>query len=126
MIADYSFYTETYHGGLTAEEFAAAEVKAEAFLRQITMGRCDRSDLPETVRQSLQLAACALTDHINLVEESGAAAGIASETNDGISVSFRARTAAEIEREKYAIVSAYLAWTGLLYRGMGGGCCSCV
>ena len=124
MIADYSFYTESYRGGLTQAEYSAAGMKAEAYLRQVTMCRCDRPDLPENVRQSLRLAACALADHIKQTEDSGYASGISSMNNDGISVSYRARSEADVNREQYAIVSDYLAWTGLLYRGMGG-CCAC-
>ena len=124
MIADYGFYATTYKGGLTETEYAVESMKAEAYLRQVTMGRCDAPDLPEKVRLSLQLAACMLADHMKAVSDSEYAAGIASKSNDGVSVSFRARSAAEIDREQYAIVSSYLAWTGLLYRGMGG-CCVC-
>ena len=125
MIADYRFYASTYHGGLTEAEYTSASMKAEAYLRQVTMGRCDAPGLPEKVRLSLQLAACALAEHIRLVEESGYAAGISSQVNDGVSVSFHARSSADIDRDQYSIVSGYLGWTGLLYRGMGGGCCRC-
>ena len=126
MIADYRFYASTYQGGLNEAEYSAASMKADAYLRQVTMGRCDAPDLPERVRLSLRLAACALADHMKQVEESDFAAGVASKSNDGVSVSFRARSAADVDREQYAIVSGYLAWTGLLYRGIGGGCaCNC-
>ena len=126
MIADYRFYASTYHGGLTEAEYISAGMKADAYLRQVTMGRCEAPGLPEKVRLSLQLAACALANHVKLVEDSEFAAGIASKSNDGVSVSFRARSAADVNREQYAIVSGYLGWTGLLYRGMGGGCrCDC-
>lgn len=122
MIADYCFYAEKYRGGLPQADYAAASLKAEAYLRQITMGRCNRPDLSEKVRLSLQLAACALADHMKQVEESGYASGVASMNNDGISVSYRARSEADVNREQYAIAANYLTWTGLLYRGMGGGC----
>ena len=124
MIADYSFYATTYKGGLSETEYIVMCMKAEAYLRQVTMGRCDAPDLPEKVRLSLQLTVCALVDQMKLVEDSEFAAGIASKTNDGVSVSFRARSATDLDREQYAIAAGYLGWTGLLYRGMGG-CCRC-
>ena len=59
MSADYSFYTETYHGTLIPEEdFPFWLGKADARLEELTFGRCFRTDLPAAVQTRVSLAEC--------------------------------------------------------------------
>jgi len=127
MIADYGYYTTTFCGDLDEASFRRAAVTAEAYLRQVTMGRCDLPDLPEKVAQAVKLAACALCDHMAAEQQvqAATAAGITHESNDGVSVTYASRTAQQQIKQRYAVASSYLAWTGLLYRGMGASACDC-
>lgn len=109
----YSFYTSKYHGTLTEVDFLRHGVKASAFLDDLTSGKADDA-LPEDTLIKAQFAFCALCDAY--AEES--TCGIASETNDGISVTYAARQGTAEQRLRNA-AAPFLAGTGLLYRG----CC---
>ena len=127
MIADYGYYTETYCGDLDEASFKKSMLTAEAYLRQVTMGRCDRPDLPEKVASAVRLAACALCDHMAAERQvqTAQAAGITHESNDGLSVTYAGRTAQQQDKQRYVITSSYLGWTGLLYRGLEASTCGC-
>ena len=77
--------------------------------------------------QAVKLAACALCDHMAAEQQvqAATAAGITHESNDGVSVTYASRTAQQRIKQRYAVASSYLAWTGLLYRGMGASACDC-
>lgn len=124
MAADYIYYTTTYGGTLSQDDYIAEVWKAEEYVRQMTMGKSD-GNLPERVRNSVDMAICALVDIFHKDAKAVKTAGIDSETNDGISVKYRTRSQADADAEKRNAVNRYLAWTGLLYRGLGGGCCRC-
>lgn len=109
----YAFYVSVYHGTLPEEDFLRHGVKAGAFLDDLTSGKANDA-LPEDTLVKAQLAFCALCDAY--AEES--TGGIASETNDGISVTYAARTGTAEQRLRNA-AAPFLSGTGLLYRG----CC---
>lgn len=109
----YSFYASVYHGALPEEDFLRNAVRAGAFLDDLTSGKANDA-LPEDTLVKAQLAFCALCDAY--AEE--ATGGIASETNDGISVTYAARQGTAEQRLRNA-AAPFLAGTGLLYRG----CC---
>ncbi len=114
MIADYAFYTLEYHGTLTGDAFGRLSVRAAAYLDTLTMGRINRPDLPAPVAKKAKLALCACVDELAEIE----AGPIASESNDGVSVTF-SRTGESDEQRLYRAAADYLTTTGLLYRG----CC---
>ena len=123
MSADYSFYTDTYHGSLIPEEdFPLWLGKADARLEELTFGRCFRADLPAATQIRVSLAECAIADTL-FSFDSASAAPIAAATisedkvgshsvkyNDAISAS------QALSSQIRSLVSAYLLTTGLLNR----------
>lgn len=115
-MTDYVFYASVYGGTLPEEDFSKLRGRASAYLASITLGRSSLPALPETTRNSVDMALCAVVDAMHKAENGGE---IASETNDGISVTYAAKVQQTEQQRLYDAAASYLAWTGLLYRG----CC---
>lgn len=107
----YAFYTSSYHGSLSEEEFLRWGVRAGAFLDELTFQRVNEA-LPVGVQNKARLAFCALCDAYAKEET----ADIASEQNDGISVTYAAKKGSAEDRLRNA-ATLFLSGTGLLYRG---------
>ena len=60
LYADYEYYTTTYKGSLSKEEFEKSIMKSSAYVRRITFGRADENKELDEVK----LAACAVCDLI--------------------------------------------------------------
>lgn len=116
ITVDYPFYSETFQGKASKEDFERLDIKASAYLDRVTFGRLtDVKD--DAVLEKVKLARCALVDAYLLNEQGG---GIASESNDGITVNYVAgisNTKSENQRLREA-ASLFLGGTGLLYRGV--------
>lgn len=121
--ADYTFYTSVYQGCLKKEEFDRHIPKASAYIRRITFGRSDANIESEPVK----LSACAVCDVFaadagRRSEHQGR--NIASENNDGYSVSFAqeqkaGETAEELlYRKAYKEAELFLMEEGLLNWGI--------
>lgn len=122
---DYSYYRDVFGGVTVSEEDLPPLVrKAEAYIQYLTGGRAADCQI-----DAVKDAVCAVCD-VYAAEEArmkaqGDAREIASENNDGYSVSYvtegqAGRTHEETLREKaYQAAYPYLAFTGLLYRGCG-------
>lgn len=108
--ADYEYYRLTYHGSLPEETFTRLARRASAYLDRVSFGRI--REATEAVKD----ACCAVVEAMELNERGG---GIASETNDGVSVSYVAgiSNAKSEDRRLYDAAFLYLGGTGLLYRG---------
>ena len=115
MTVDYSFYAGVFHGTLTEKDFTRCAVFASAYLDTVTDGRCS-GVLSEQTARKVKLAFCAVADAYAANERGG---DIAAESNDGVSVSYRGATGTAAQR-LYDAAAAYLAPTGLLYRGVCG------
>ena len=117
LTVDYDFYTGTYKGARTAADFNRLAVFASAYISEITLGRVP-DDLgalgDEDAALRVRLAFCAVADTYG---GQAASAGIASETNDGISVTYVSDDALR-RRALYNAAAVYLGSTGLLYRGV--------
>lgn len=109
---DYQFYASSYHGSLPEQEFQRYGVYAGAYLEDLTSGRV-LNPMPEDALCKVQLAYCALCDALSKEER----AEVASETNDGISVTYAAPKGDREQRLRNAVVT-FLSGTGLLYRGV--------
>ena len=113
---DYAFYRDAFGGTRTEAEFARLAPFAGAWLGEITSGRVpeDLTELSDDEALRVRLAFCAVIDTHG---EQEAVAGVAAETNDGISVTY---TADEGDRRRrlYDAAAVYLGTTGLLYRGV--------
>lgn len=122
---DYGYYRDAFGGAAVSEEdFLRLARKAGAYIQYLTGGRTEGCPM-DAVRD----AVCAVCD-VYAAEEArmkaqGDAREIASENNDGYSVSYVTEgqagwTHEETLREKaYQAAYPYLAFTGLLYRGCG-------
>ncbi len=115
MTVDYSFYTGSFHGTLSESEFERCAVFAAAYLEELTGGKCSGT-LPEQTAAKVKLAFCAVAEAHAVNAQGGE---VAAEANDGISVSYRSTATAPAMR-LYDAAAAYLAPTGLLYRGVRG------
>lgn len=121
--ADYTFYTNEYHGKITDEQFEAAIVPASAYIKRATLGRSEGSDCEE-----LKYAACAVCDAYASVylssDETGGKA-VKSENTDGYSVSYALEAPEGTSTENLFMTKAsqrmkmYLAGTDLLSRKVG-------
>ena len=116
VTVDYLFYSEIFHGQMAEADFERLVVYASAYLDELTMGRT-ASDLPAETAAKVEMAICAVADAYLVNEQGG---GIASETNDGISVTYVAAigNAKTDGRRLYEAAAMFLGSTGLLYRGV--------
>lgn len=112
MKASYEFYTKEFCGRVPQSDFLRLSVKAAAYLTQLTAGRVNAA-LPAAMADSVQYALCEVIDAMAENET----AEIASESNDGASVSYK-REVSSAQR-LYNAAALHLASTGLLYRGCG-------
>lgn len=117
--ADYAFYRDTYSGDLIKDEmvFVRLALRASERLDHYTMRRIDQSDISNDVR----LAVCAMAEVLFWQEKRKNkydGREIASESNDGYSVSFAGATDSEraslTEKELYLAAYKYLSQTGLM------------
>ena len=135
MIADYTYYKEKFLGeSIPKEAFARLERKAENYLRYMTQAKA--FFVTEYKKEIVKDCVCALAEYYQTLEEidkqeAGKAEKILSSVSVGTySVSYdtsaqsanSAITKGSAERQKrlYAIAKEYLAWTGLLYKGVKG------
>lgn len=115
LSVDYAFYTEVFHGRLSETEFVRQAVYASAYLDDVTMGRTSGA-VDEALTERVKLALCAVADAHAKNEEIG---DLASETNDGVSVTYRSTgEGASKAARLYDAAAAFLGGTGLLYRGV--------
>lgn len=114
--ADYDHYLSEYGGTMAEEAFKRLARQASAYLDQVTFGRIG-SGLDKAAMDKVKDACCAVADAFLLNEQGG---GVASETNDGVSVTYVAgvRNAKSEGRRLYEAAALYLGGTGLLYRGV--------
>lgn len=92
--ADYLFYQNTYGGSLVPEgEFQSLAIRATALISRLTFGRA-------LMTENVKLAVCAAVDSLYLP----AGGVIASENNDGYSVTYESQS--ESEREGAAVHAA--------------------
>ena len=103
---DYSYYSETYNGLLSEEEFCRVYPRAKAYLRGATRGRVKTAD------DDVCFALCELCD---IFSEENAHRGVSSESCDGYSVSYHSKE--DEKDEAWETVKLYLESSGLLYGG---------
>ncbi|WP_317853798.1 hypothetical protein [Chakrabartyella piscis] len=113
--ADYTYYTEEYLGTLAEDTFLRLARKATAYINLVTGGNITEEDAE---LDEIKETCCGLVDIYDKFENGG---DVASETNDGISVSYTIGTSivkTEVQQLN-EVVELYLGNTGLLYRGVG-------
>lgn len=118
--ADREFYENSFHGEIIPENaFPGVILKASIFVKFLTFSRVDEmSEIPEEVK----LATCAVAETMYQDMQAKDAAGreIASENNDGYSISYvtsQSDNVGTIEHRCKKVAYQYLVHTGLLFRG---------
>lgn len=122
LYADYEYYTSTYKGNLTKEEFERSITKASAYVRRITFGRADENKELDEVK----LAACAVCELLandEKVRSKHSGRAVTSENTDGYSVSYESGGNGEttddlLKRNIFDTLLLYLEPTRLLYMGV--------
>lgn len=114
--ADYDYYLNNYEGELSQDDFERLANRACAYLNALTLNAVKAAFKRGEYVTEIQDACCAVVDAHSVNEHGG---GIASETNDGISVTYLASSATKKTDEErlYNAAALYLLPTGLLYRG---------
>lgn len=119
--ADYAFYRDTYSGDLIKDEiiFVRLALRASEWLDHFTFHRISQPD------DDVRLAVCSMSEVLFWEEKRKKkydGREIASESNDGYSVSFAGATDSEraslTEKELYLAAYKYLSQTGLMDFGV--------
>lgn len=115
--ADFAFYKEQYKGMLSADIFERLIFKSSAEIAKLTFGRVENKALFARFEREIRCATCAVLEAFYKNEAGG---GIASETNDGISINYVAGVskAKTDDGRIYEAALRYLAETPLLERGV--------
>lgn len=122
LYADYEYYTTTYKGSLSKEEFEKSIMKSSAYVRRITFWRADDNMEMEEVK----LAACSVCDLIandEKVRSKHSGRAVTSENTDGYSVSYESGGNGETSddllcKKMHNTAALFLDPTGLLYMGV--------
>jgi len=120
--ADFAFYSGTFFGTAVDEAtFNRLAVRASALIDQLTFDRA----LPVTVANTetalvdkIKMAVCSVVEQMYLVETTGSDRGsIQSESVGSHHVTYVSGGGPSDFQNQYDIISAYLATSGLMYRG---------
>lgn len=132
MIVDFTYYTEVFEGtAISEQDFKRLSKKAERFINYATCNQAHKTsgNVLETVKECI----CELAEQYQTIEKSEKQAlgegdkVISSESVGSWSVSYDTPAKTDVntseyttEKNKrlYSIVKEYLAFTGLLYRGV--------
>lgn len=132
MIVDFTYYTEVFEGtAIPEQDFKQLSKKAERFVNYATCNRAleTQGETLETVKECI----CELAEQYQVIEKTEKQSlgegekVIASESVGSWSVSYDTPTKVDVnasdyitEKNKklYSVVKEYLAFTGLLYRGV--------
>lgn len=112
VYADYDYYLNEYSGNAVAEaDFARLSRQASAYLDSLTCGKIRGTWVDDS---RVKDACCALADILHAQEQGGE---VASESNDGASVTYVTGNATP-EQRMYNAAVMHLSNTGLLYAGV--------
>lgn len=133
MYVDYTFYTGTYGGTMSEQDFARYEPRAEAYIRYFLFSKASIMEQEPVI--GLQMAVCAVSDVLygyytakaSRTAQGGSGAAVKSESNDGYSVTYAVEQAdgeteeTYLRKKAYDVAYLYLLPLGLLNRKAG--CC---
>lgn len=116
MYADYTFYTNTYHGTkLAAADYSYYAERASDYLDDVTNGRITADILADSGTETLiKKACCAAADEMLTADSGGAKS---SESVGDYSVSYASGNTESGSVKLNRAVKLYLGRTGLMYRG---------
>ena len=116
MYSDYVFYTDTYKGVLTEEEYNRYGVRAKAEIDRMTSQRAKTAT--GEVLELVKHAECAVIDELSH-QAIGGSGDVTSESNDGISRSYATGAVAKSSRQRIdAAAFTWLSYTNLLFCGI--------
>lgn len=117
VYADYQYYTDEYCGTkLTENEFPKYAKRASAEIVHATFGRLEKLETSQ-ITDAIKDCMCDVAEKMKYFETS-AGAEVASENNDGYSVSYRDTSGAAYQQHEILVtIRTYLAITGYMYRG---------
>lgn len=138
MYLTYDEFTETYGGTLDETTFDDLEFEAECYVDEYTFNRLHgETEIPERVKRCMAHIIKMLKSQMDLMntpavdgqtDSSGAVAGIASQSNDGVSISYNVISASDAltlsKQEVDKTIKRYLQGVSnslgrkLLYRGI--------
>ncbi|MCD7722695.1 MAG: hypothetical protein LUH82_01910 [Clostridiales bacterium] len=116
---DYDFYTDEYKGTIipSETEFECLVVEAAVYVDNLIQTQQAREYLEyDRILLRYNLAVCAAADVTYKQNEQNE--NILSESVGNHSISYGAKTTAELEAQKLSKVMTYLRGTGLLYGGL--------
>ncbi len=109
---EYAFYLEHFGEKLSRAEFNIYSRRGLAFLKRVSLGRIKDYAEEDDVR-------CAVCEIAELMKELTERRGIANESNDGYSVSYRyAGDSIESEEQQYMKIALVWLPPSLFYRGV--------
>ncbi len=119
--ADFAYYQDTYKGAaIDAASFDTYARNATLEIRKQTFNRVRDDSIPDDVK----MCCCELAEYLSKkdtaeLDTEASAKGIISETTGGHSVTYEAAAVREraYETDVSKIISNWLLFTGLLYRG---------
>ena len=112
VYAAYDYYLNEYSGNAVSEaDFARLSRQASAYLDSLTYGKIRG---PWVDDSRVRDACCAVAEVMYKQEQGGE---VASESNDGASVTYVTGSATP-EQRMYNAAAMYLSGTGLLYAGV--------
>ena len=112
VYADYDYYLNEYSGNAVAEaDFTRLSRQASAYLDSLTCGKIRGSWVDDN---RVKDACCAAAEILHAQEQGGE---VASESNDGASVTYVTGNATPQQR-LYNAALMHLSSTGLLYAGV--------
>jgi len=119
LYADFDYYSNTYYDAL--QEIPIPNTQRLVYLRKASSyldSLFVHSKPQEPYSEEVKNACCEIADCYFICDSRE---GIATENNDGYSVSYTAEASGlkMAEQKAYAIALRYLGATGLLYRGIG-------
>jgi hypothetical protein len=116
MYGNYSFYTDTYNGRLTEEEYNRFCVRASAEIDRMTLQKAKNATGEEM--ELVKFAECAVIDELSF-QSVGGSGDVTSESNDGISRSYATGAVSKSSRQRIdAAAYTFLCNTNLLFCGI--------
>ena len=116
IYATYEWYMTNFFGKVPSEEFERLAAKASSYIDAETLGRAAALKETDPRFVAVKRCCCELVDELYSEEQGG---GIASESNDGISINYvkGISNTKSTEEKIFLVLLRGLARTGLLYRG---------
>ncbi len=115
IYADYTYYKDTYKGGMPEEDFNRLSRQASAYIENITFGRSEKS-YPVNMQNKIKDACCAVSDVLYKNENDGGE--VISQSVGSWSKQY-ANSGKTLDQKLYNAAEMYLAMTGLMYQGCG-------